>query len=198
LKKFLSKFNPIIFFITVIFLFCVYWAIWQDFSFLENNKFIKNLKIVNSFLFGFIPLLFLIVVITGFLTNKWAFKIEKVSLGGFNILFDDPVKLYKRSVRSFLDTKRTLFNIDFERDNFDETLTSFYIKKTLNFSVFYASGIGVGVDGVPVPLYFSSIIFRISFNGVPFSNSDLASRAMSTQTPQPKPMVSRVAVVSST
>jgi hypothetical protein len=25
------------------------------------------------------------------------------------------------------------------------------------FSVFYASGIGVGVDGVPIPLYFSSI-----------------------------------------
>lgn len=64
--------------------------------------------------------------------------------------------------------------------------------------LFYTSGIGVGVEGVPIPLYFSSIIFRMSFKGVPFSNSDLASRAMSTQTPQPKPIVSRVAVLPST
>lgn len=131
MKNISTKINPIVFFLTVIFLLGVYWAIWQDFSFLEDNKFFKNLKIINSFLFGFIPLLLLIVVITGFIVNKWAFRIEKVSLGGFNILFDDPVKLYKRSVRSFLDTKRTLFNIDFERDNFDETLTSYY--KTYEF-----------------------------------------------------------------
>lgn len=65
------------------------------------------------------------------MTNKWAFKIEKLSLGGFNLMFDNPAKLYKRAVRSFLDTKRSLFKIDLERDNFDETLSSYY--KTYEF-----------------------------------------------------------------
>jgi hypothetical protein len=127
----LKKINPFVVLFTLLFLFGLYWAIWQDFDFLESTRFFKNLKIISSFLIGFIPLLLIIVVITTFISNKWAFKIEKVSLGGFNILFDDPVKLYKRTVRSFLDTKRTLFNIDFKRDNFDDTLTSYY--KTYEF-----------------------------------------------------------------
>lgn len=46
-------------------------------------------------------------------------------------MFDNPAKLYKRAVRSFLDTKRSLFKIDLERDNFDETLSSYY--KTYEF-----------------------------------------------------------------
>lgn len=90
-----------------------------------------NIKIVSTYFFGILPLLVLVGFLLLLMTNKWAFKIEKLSLGGFNLMFDEPVRLYKKSVRSFLDTKRSLFKIDFERDNFDETLTSYY--KTYEF-----------------------------------------------------------------
>jgi hypothetical protein len=112
--------------IVFVLLFIIYFLICFDLSFITKSQIFLNIKILTSFLFGLLPLLILIGVIIGLMNNKWAFKIEKLSLGGFNIIFDDPVKLYKRSVRSFLDTKRTLFKIDFERDNFDETLTSYY------------------------------------------------------------------------
>ncbi|MCY8977784.1 hypothetical protein [Bacillus atrophaeus] len=86
---------------------------------------------MTNFLILILPLFLFVLVWFGWTLNKWAFKIEKLTLGGFNILFDNPVKLYKRSVQSFLDTKRTLFLIDPSRDNFDETLTSYY--KTYEF-----------------------------------------------------------------
>ncbi|NFF79287.1 hypothetical protein FCV38_20500 [Clostridium sporogenes] len=50
---------------------------------------------------------------------------EKINLGGVNIIFDDPEKLFKQQVKNFLNTKRTLFKID-NRDNFYETLDSYY------------------------------------------------------------------------
>lgn len=122
LRKWLSKINPIKIFLALVFLLILYCVIWLDLSSIKGNRVFVNIKIITSGLLGLLPLLVFVGFIFGLLTNRWAFKIEKVSLGGFNILFDDPVKLYKRTVRSFLDTKRTLFKIDFERDNFDETL----------------------------------------------------------------------------
>lgn len=67
------------------------------------------------------------------------------------------------------------------------------LKNTLMISAFFTfSCIGVGVDSVPKPLYFCSI--RISFKIVPYSNSELAAPARSTQPPQPKPTISSVTV----
>ena len=43
------------------------------------------------------------------------------------------------------------------------------------------------MPGIPFE-YFDSTIRRISASGVPFSNSRFASRAMSMQIPQPKPI----------
>lgn len=57
--------------------------------------------------------------------------------------------------------------------------------------IHYPLGIGVGVAGVPKPSYFLSMFSRMVFKSVPFSYSSFASRAISTQTPQPKPMVSK-------
>ncbi len=104
----------------------MYLIFWLDLSTLNDNRILTNIKVLTTLIFGILPLLILLGLLFGLLINKWAIKIEKISLGGFNLLFDNPVNLYKRSVRSFLDTKRTLFYIDFNRDNFDETLSSYY------------------------------------------------------------------------
>lgn len=127
MRKFHPLFWGIILAIISVLLICSLY----DLSFLNKTRFFMNIKIVSAYFFGILPLLILVGFFLLLMTNKWAFKIEKLSLGGFNLMFDEPARLYKKSVRSFLDTKRSLFKIDFERDNFDETLTSYY--KTYEF-----------------------------------------------------------------
>lgn len=127
-----GKINPFLLFFFSLIIFIVYCVIKFDLSTLSQNRILTNIKVLSTLFFGLLlPILIVSIVTIGIFTNKWAFRIERVSFGGFNILFDNPVKLYKRSVRSFLDTKRTLFKIDFQRDNFDETMTSYY--KTYEF-----------------------------------------------------------------
>lgn len=86
----------------------------------------KNLNFISQTLFSLIPLLLIILFLVLVLFKKWAFRVEKLSIGGFNILFDNPNQLFKRQVSSFLDTKRTLFIVDFEHDNIKETLDSYF------------------------------------------------------------------------
>lgn len=69
---------------------------------------------------------------------------------------------------------------------------------TFIFGFHPSLGIGVGVGGTPLLPYFSSIKSRIPFKSVPFSYSLLASRAIFTQIPQPSPILSRLATLSST
>jgi hypothetical protein len=63
---------------------------------------VKQCDKPDVYFFGVLPLLLVFMVLLLLLTNRWAFKIEKLSLGAFNLLFDNPAKLYKRTVRSFL------------------------------------------------------------------------------------------------
>ncbi|WP_088345141.1 hypothetical protein [Bacillus cereus] len=86
----------------------------------------SNLTFISTILFSLIPLLLIILLLVLALLKKWAFRVEKLSIGGFNILFDNPNQLFKRQVSSYLDTKRTLFIIDFEHDNIKETLDSYF------------------------------------------------------------------------
>jgi len=53
-------------------------------------------------------------------------RVEKASIGCFHIIFDNPAKLYKRHIKNYLDTKRTIFKIDCEHDNFYETFDSYF------------------------------------------------------------------------
>lgn len=73
-----------------------------------------------------LPLILLLILVLLFLTNKWALRVEKMSIGGFNIIFDNPAKLYKRQIKYYLDTKRTIFKIDCEHDNFYDTFDSYF------------------------------------------------------------------------
>ncbi|WP_052012145.1 hypothetical protein [Alicyclobacillus hesperidum] len=104
----------------------IYLMFRWNLSSLPNTRVIQNMKTLSTLVFEFLPLLIIVILLLGLLTNRWALKVERLSFGGINVLFDNPEQLYIRTVRAFLDTKRTLFKIDFERDNFDETLTSYY------------------------------------------------------------------------
>ncbi|MCU4823266.1 hypothetical protein OCA00_16680 [Bacillus cereus] len=86
----------------------------------------KNIIFLSGCIFAFLPFLLLILMIFLFSTKKWAFRVEKLTIGGFNVLFDNPEHLFKRQIGTFLNTKRTLFKIDFKHDNFDDTFTSYF------------------------------------------------------------------------
>lgn len=95
-----------------------------------NNIYLKtfwhNIKFISTALYIAIPLILLLGILLLLFTNRWALRVEKLSVGGFNIIFDNPAYLYKKQVRNFLDTKRSIFKIDCEYDNFSETLDSYF------------------------------------------------------------------------
>lgn len=90
------------------------------------NTLSGNMALISNSVFALLPFLTFILVAFLFLTRKWAFRVERLSIGGFNILFDNPNQLFKKQIRTFLDTKRTLFKVDFEHDNIKETLNSYF------------------------------------------------------------------------
>ncbi|HFL4903937.1 TPA: hypothetical protein ACG34X_004940, partial [Escherichia coli] len=65
-------------------------------------------------------------VVRSIIGKRYSLKIEKLTFGGMNILFNTTSTLYINSVLSFLDTKRSLFIIREEYDNFSEVLDSYY------------------------------------------------------------------------
>lgn len=100
-------------------------------SFKYVKTFLSNIELVKNVLSVTILFLIVCILIIGISSGRYSFKIEKLTLGGVNILFNNSDKLFKKSIKNHLDSKRTLFSISFERDNFDETLTSFF--NTYNF-----------------------------------------------------------------
>ena len=103
------------------------WGISVCTNFKNNSLFIiKLIKIT-------LPILIMWIVFVAYKLHckKWVFKIEKLTLGGVNIILDNPDDLLKKQIKNFLNTKRTLFKIDDNKDNFYETIESYY--STYNF-----------------------------------------------------------------
>lgn len=98
----------------------------KNIEFLGIKTLWHNLKFMSLAIYTLLPFFLIIIFICLLLTNKWAFRVEKLDIGGFSILFDNPNHLFKRRVRSFLDTKRSIFRIDINHDNFKEVLDSYY------------------------------------------------------------------------
>ncbi|MCL6381567.1 hypothetical protein [Pectobacterium parmentieri] len=102
------------------------------FSFLPASQwwFIKNIisnfDFVKALLSILILLLITIFLFFGVMEKKYSLKLEKLNFGGLNILFDSSGLLYERSVRNFLDTKRSVFKIDPHSDSFEEVFNSLY------------------------------------------------------------------------
>lgn len=87
-----------------------------------------NIKFIVKVISTALPLLIIMIIflVYKFFNKKWIFRVEKLNLGGVNIICDNPDTLFSQQVKNFLNTKRTLFKIDVNNDNFHDTLKSYY------------------------------------------------------------------------
>lgn len=97
-------------------------------GYIPYKNFKSNIRLISKFINATFPVLIIVIlyIIYKVYRKKWVFRVEKVSIGGINIIIDDPEKLFKQQIRNFLNTKRTLFKIDENRDNLYETLDSYF------------------------------------------------------------------------
>lgn len=102
-----------------------------DYSAWVSEKFKNNFSIVSSTIVTTVICLVSYIAFTAYLGKKYSLRIDKLSLGGLNILFDTSRTLYTNSVSNFLDSKRTLFRIEPKYDNFSDVFKSYF--ETYNF-----------------------------------------------------------------
>ncbi|MBS7825179.1 hypothetical protein J7547_08150 [Wohlfahrtiimonas chitiniclastica] len=96
-----------------------------------DEHIVNNFFLIKKLFFTIILLIAIVICFISFIKNKYSIKVEQLSLGGINILFDRREILFINSVQNFFDTKRTLFCIDEKYDNFAEVFQSYY--ETYNF-----------------------------------------------------------------
>lgn len=99
---------------------------FYDWSWLITEKLKSNLPVIITLLTFLIGVFIVWFVVRSVIGKRYSLKIEKLTFGGMNILFNTTSSLYINSVVSFLDTKRSLFIIRDEYDNFSEVLDSYY------------------------------------------------------------------------
>ncbi|NFI04799.1 hypothetical protein FC959_10360 [Clostridium botulinum] len=78
-----------------------------------------------------IIIIFVLIFIYFILKSKFVIRLEKMSCGGLTLICNKPDKILKQSIKNFLNTKRTLFFINPQKDNFYDTINSYY--STYNF-----------------------------------------------------------------
>lgn len=100
--------------------------VFSKFQFYLNIK--NNIKFINKVINMSLPILIIsaFVVAIKIFSQKWVFKIEKLSLSGMSIIFSNPDDLFHQQIKNFLNTKRTIFKVDENKDNFYETIESYY------------------------------------------------------------------------
>lgn len=88
----------------------------------------NNIKFMVRVISTSLPVIFFLVmfIVYKVLNQRLVFRVEKLNLGGLNIIFDNPNKIFIQQVKNFLNTKRTLFKLDVSKDNFYETIDSYY------------------------------------------------------------------------
>lgn len=100
-----------------------------DIKMIENES-IKtlwsNLYLISSSFIKILPLLLLLLLVICLALKKWSIQVKEISIGGFTMLFETPHNLFRSRIRNYLNTKRTIFLIDLENDNFIETFDSYY------------------------------------------------------------------------
>lgn len=98
----------------------------------SQYRFYINLKVNINFIIivlnKMLPLLSLIIIFISykFLSSKWVFRVEKFNFGGISVICNNPEDIFKQQVKNYLNTKRTLFKIDEKKDNFYDTIGSYY------------------------------------------------------------------------
>ncbi|MBB6449897.1 hypothetical protein HNR44_001875 [Geomicrobium halophilum] len=93
----------------------------------EELPYLTNLQLVLSALITlFLPFTLLSLIFAAWVTKHLYIQLERMNIGGINLLFRKPDKLFLDSAKAFLETKRTLYKINGELDNFNETLDSYF------------------------------------------------------------------------
>ncbi|WP_077596115.1 hypothetical protein [Oceanobacillus kimchii] len=82
--------------------------------------------IITALITLLIPFLLLSLIISALITRHLHIQLERMNIGGINLLFKQPDRIFLNSVQTFLETKRTLYKVDKELDNFNETLDSYF------------------------------------------------------------------------
>lgn len=88
--------------------------------------FSKNRPLVTGVLSILLIAVFIWLMVSLYLLKKYSVKVEKLSLGGISILFNESSTLYKKSIKNHLDSKRAIFKIRKNIDAFDEVISSYY------------------------------------------------------------------------
>ncbi len=86
----------------------------------------SNLKLIYSLISAHIVLVVLGFVGLFLKINRAKIYLNKISLLGLTIEVKETDKEVKNKVKQFLDSKRTLFFFDKEKDNIDDVLQSYY------------------------------------------------------------------------
>lgn len=89
-------------------------------------EFIDTLKILIRIIILILSLLVLLYVIIGFFSKRYSLRIDNFNIGGINILFDESSNMYKKTVGTFIASKRSLFNFDKKIDNIDQVFDAYY------------------------------------------------------------------------
>ncbi|MGK7285573.1 hypothetical protein ACSPAB_06735 [Buttiauxella agrestis] len=86
----------------------------------------SNVDIIKAFLSVLILCLVVYILFVGLMHQRYSLRVDQLSFGGVNILLNKSDLLFRKSVKNYLDTKRTLFKIEPNYDAFDEVLNSYY------------------------------------------------------------------------
>lgn len=86
----------------------------------------KNKPLVAGIIFILLMSIFIWLIVALYLLKKYSFKVEKLSLGDVNILFNESGTLYRKSIKNHLDSKRAIFKLKKNVDAFDEVISSYY------------------------------------------------------------------------
>lgn len=86
----------------------------------------KNKPLVTGIIYILLISIFIWLIVALYLLKKYSFKVEKLSLGGVNVLFNESGTLYRKSIKNHLDSKRAIFKLKKNVDAFDEVISSYY------------------------------------------------------------------------
>lgn len=116
--------------IWILILFIVLFLI--DLKSIFNDDFTKvfrsNISYINYIIdeYKIIMILILLIILYFRVKSNFVFKLEKMKFFGVTVNCKDTERIFKQSIKSYLDTKRTLFRIELERDNYYDVIKSYY------------------------------------------------------------------------
>lgn len=104
----------------------------------DDAPYLSSLKLfITAVVTILVPFILLVFIFTAWVTRHLHIRLERMNIGGINLLFHNPDIIYEKNLKSFLETKRTLYCIDKNLDNFNETFDSYFeiyqfVKKEMN------------------------------------------------------------------